>query len=97
VVQCTSRRLILGCSHSDPGCSALARWVMSGCRDESAQAGRPPSDAARKCDKAQHCIFEILNILTTLNKINLMQKYVELYIYPTKPSAGLPNLARLSF
>jgi hypothetical protein len=34
---------------------------------------------------------------TTLTlKINLMQEYLGLYIYPTKPSAGLPNLERLS-
>jgi hypothetical protein len=39
----------------------------------------------------------ILYIKTTLKlKINMWRAYLELFIYPQKPSAGLPSLVRLS-
>jgi hypothetical protein len=39
----------------------------------------------------------ILHMKTTLKlKINMRRAYLELFIYPQKPSAGLPNLVRLS-
>jgi hypothetical protein len=35
--------------------------------------------------------------MTLKSKINMSREYIELIIYPYKPSAGLPNLVRLSF
>jgi hypothetical protein len=39
----------------------------------------------------------ILHMKTTLKlKINMSREYLGLFIYPQQPSAGLPNLVRLS-
>jgi hypothetical protein len=42
-------------------------------------------------------IFKISNMKTALKlKITMIREYLRLYINPIKPSAGLPNLLRLS-
>jgi hypothetical protein len=50
-----------------------------------------------KAMPAKHTYIKFLHMMTTLKfKINMLRPYLELFICPLKPSAGLLNLVRLS-
>jgi hypothetical protein len=63
---------------------------------QNGSSGRPRSAGAALA--GVHAPQEqILHMKTTLKlKINMSREYLGLFIYPQKPSAGLPNLVRLS-
>jgi hypothetical protein len=49
----------------------------------------------RKRDTGEAYICSILHMEMTLKlKLNMSREYLGLFIYPQKPSAGLPNLMR---
>jgi hypothetical protein len=82
--------------HSLPLVQISMQWVQIIVVKLYPGTSRPPSDAACKCETAQHYIFNCFFLNKRLSKhINPVWLYLEHFIYPTKPSAAFPNLVRL--